>query len=245
MRGITDKVVAITGASGGIGEATALRLADGGAKVVLGGRRQDRLADLAGRIEAAGGDAVWAQTDVRQRTEVAALVALACARYGKLDVFVANAGVGPVSPLDDLRVEDWEDMVDTNVKGVLHGIAAALPVFREQGFGHFVHTLSTAGLTVAPGMAVYAGTKNAARAISEGLRREAGPSLRVTTVSPGFIDTAFAETTPPGAARAALVALRDTIAIPPDAIAAAIAFAIEQPAEVDVNEIVVRPTAQS
>jgi NADP-dependent 3-hydroxy acid dehydrogenase YdfG len=245
MSGITGKVVAITGAGSGIGKATALRLAEGGAKVVLGGRREDRLAKLADRIVAVGGDAAWTQADVRQWKEVAALVALARERYGQLDVFVANAGIGPVSPLDDLRVDDWEAMVDINVKGVLYGIAAALPVFREQGFGHFVHTLSTAGLTVAPGMAVYAGTKNAARTISEGLRQEAGPTVRVTTVSPGFVDTAFVEMTPDGPARTELIAHRNTIAIPPDAIARAIAFAIEQPAEVDVNEIVVRPTAQA
>jgi NADP-dependent 3-hydroxy acid dehydrogenase YdfG len=240
MTGIKGKVIAITGASSGIGEAAALLLAERGAKLVLAARRSDRLEALASRI----GDAAFIQTDVRQRKDLANLVALACERFGRLDVLVGNAGVGPISPLADLRVEDWEDMIDINIKGVLYGIAAALPVFRAQGAGQFVHTLSTAGLSIAPNMAVYAGTKNAVRAISEGLRQEAGDKLRVTTVSPGFIRTDFAETAANPEVRAQLLARREQIAIKPDAIARAIAFAIEQPADVDVNEIVVRPTAQ-
>jgi NADP-dependent 3-hydroxy acid dehydrogenase YdfG len=240
MTGIKGKVIAITGASSGIGEATALLLAGKGAKLVLAARRTDRLEALASRI----GDAAFIQTDVRQRKDLANLVALACERFGRLDVLVGNAGVGPISPLADLRVDDWEDMIDINIKGMLYGIAAALPVFREQGSGQFVHTLSVAGLSIVPNMAVYAATKNAGRAISEGLRQEAGDKLRVTTVSPGFIQTDFAETAANPEVRAQLLARREQIAIKPDAIARAIAFAIEQPADVDVNEIVVRPTAQ-
>ncbi len=185
------KVVAITGASGGIGEATALLLAECGARVVLGARRTDRLETLANRITMAGGEAVHACTDVKRRGDLAALVALALERFGKLDVFVNNAGIGPISPLDDLRAEEWEDMVDINVKGVLYGIAAALPVFRRQGLGQFVNIASTAGLIVRPAMAVYAGTKFAVRAISEGLRQEAGEKLRVTVITPGFVHTDF------------------------------------------------------
>jgi NADP-dependent 3-hydroxy acid dehydrogenase YdfG len=245
MSGIDGKVVAITGASSGIGEATALLLAERGAKVVLAARRSDRLEALASRIVQAGGEATFARTDVRQRKDLSNLVALASERYGKLDVLVNNAGVGPIAPLDDLRVEDWEDMIDINIKGVLYGIAAALPVFRKQGSGQFVNTLSTAGLRIVPNQAVYAGTKNAVRAISEGLRQEAGDNLRVTTISPGFIWTEFAETAADPEVKAQLIARRAEIAIPPDAIARAIAFAIEQPAGVDVNEIVVRPTAQA
>ncbi|MCM3804712.1 SDR family oxidoreductase [Streptomyces sp. DR7-3] len=245
MSGIEGKVVAITGASSGIGEATALLLAERGATVVLGARRSDRIEALAARIAGAGGEAVPAATDVKRRADLSRLVATARERYGKLDVLVSNAGISPISPLDDLRVEDWEEMVDVNIKGVLYGIAEALPVFREQGFGHFVHTLSTAGLTIVPTMSVYAGTKNAVRAISEGLRQEAGESLRVTTVSPGYTRTGLADSITDPDARSAIQSGMDKIAISPDAIARAIAFAIEQPAGVDVGEIVVRPTAQS
>ena len=244
MSEIKGKVVAITGASSEIGEATALALAGHGAQVVLGARRLDRLEALAARIADEGGDAAYARTDVRRRDDLTALVGLAGERYGRLDVLISNAGVGPLSPLDDLRVEDWEEMIDTHVKGLLYGIAAALPVFRAQGSGHFVNTLSTAGLRIVPSQAVYAATKNAARTISEGLRQEAGDKLRVTTISPGFVWTDFAETTVDPAVRAELVARRAQIAIAPEAIARAIAFAIEQPADVDVNEIVIRPTAQ-
>ncbi|MFE9552467.1 SDR family oxidoreductase [Streptomyces sp. NPDC006703] len=244
MSGIEGKVVVITGASSGIGEATALLLAERGAKVVLGARRPELLEALVARIEKAGGQAVYARTDVKRREDLSALVGLACDRYGKVDVLVSNAGVGLISPLDDLRVEDWEEMIDVNLKGVLYGIAAALPVFREQGFGHFVNTVSTAGLRIVPLQAVYAGTKNAVRTISEGLRQEAGSSVRVTVVSPGVTRTEFADSMAPEM-KAQVLDRMGEIAIPPDAIARAIAFAIEQPASVDVGDIVVRPTAQN
>ncbi len=245
MSGIEGKVIAITGASSGIGEATALLLAERGAKVVLAARRSDRIDALAARITEAGGEAVPVVTDVKRRADLSRLVATARERYGKLDVLVSNAGISPISALDDLRVEDWEEMIDVNVKGVLYGIAEALPVFREQGFGHFVHTLSTAGLTIVPRMSVYAGTKNAVRAISEGLRQEAGESLRVTTVSPGFTETELAHSITDPDARSQIQDSMAKIAMSPNAIARAIAFAIEQPSGVDVGEIVVRPTAQS
>ena len=245
MLGIEGKVVAITGASGGIGAATAIRLAARGAKVVLGARRLDRLDDLVARIAAAGGEATCIRTDVTRRDDLAGLVALARERFGRLDVLVSNAGVGPISAFDDLRVEDWEAMIDINLKGVLYGIAAALPVFRAQESGHFVNVLSTAGLRVVPLQGVYAGTKNAARTISEALRQEAGANLRVTIISPGFVHTDFADSMTDPVLRAQTLARRDEIAIPPDAIARAIAFAIEQPADVDVGEIVIRPTAQA
>ncbi len=236
--------MAITGAGSGIGAATALLLAEQGARLVLGGRRTERLAEVAARIEEAGGAAVHLRTDVTRRDDLHALVALAGERFGRLDVLVGNAGVGTISPLDDLRVDEWDHMVDVNVKGVLHGIAAALPVFRAQGSGHFITTASTAAFRVVPAMAVYAGTKYAVRAICEGLRQEAGDALRVTTVSPGVTATDFAEASTNSRVRAQITKMRDDLAIPPAAIARAIAFAIEQPAEVDVNEIVVRPTAQ-
>ncbi|MGO6904741.1 SDR family oxidoreductase, partial [Rhizobium ruizarguesonis] len=193
MSDIKDKVVAITGASSGIGEATALLLAERGAKLVLGARRADRLQALARRIAEKGGEAVCLTVDVKKREDLTALVALACDTYGRIDVMINNAGIGPISPLDELRIEDWEEMIDVNIKGPLYGIAAALPVFRRQGSGHFVNTLSTAGLIIKPTMAVYAGTKNAMRTIAEGLRLEAGEHLRVTNISPGMIRTDFAD----------------------------------------------------
>lgn len=186
------KVIIITGASSGIGEATALLLAGRGAKVVLGARRSDRLQLLVDRIVAAGGEAAYRVTDVKKRDDLLNLVKLAIEQYGQLDVLISNAGVAPNSLLDELRVEDWEEMIDVNIKGVLYGIAAALPVFRRQGFGHFVNILSTAGPKIVPTMSVYAGTKNAVRAITEGLRQEAGDKLRVTAISPGFIQTGLA-----------------------------------------------------
>jgi NADP-dependent 3-hydroxy acid dehydrogenase YdfG len=244
MTEISGKVVAITGASSGIGEATALSLAGQGATVVLGARRAERLEALACRIRQTGGEAAWIATDVRERTDVSGLVELARDRYGKLDVLVSNAGIGRVSPLDDLRVEDWEEMIDVNLRSVLYGIAAALPVFREQGRGHFVNIVSTSGLLILPTQAVYAATKNAVRTLSEGLRVEAGDRLRVTVVSPGMTNTGFGDSMAPEMqerfrARAAVAAMS------PDAIARAVAFVIGQPAGVDVGDIVVRPTAKA
>src|SRR5438445_2390736 len=244
MSGTEGKVVVITGASSGIGEATALLLAERGAKVVLGARGLDRLEALADPIARAGGGAVYARTDVKRREDLSNLVKLACERYGKLDVLVNNAGIMPVSPLDDLRVEDWEEMIDVNIKGVLYGIAAALPVFRKQGFGHFVNTASTAGHKTVPSQSVYSGTKFAVRAISEGLRQEAGDKLRVTIISPGFVRTNFTDSMTDPKSKAQIRDTMDKLAISPDAIARAIVFAIEQPADVDVGEIIVLPTAQ-
>jgi len=241
MPGITDKVVAITGASSGIGEATALLLAERGAKVVLGARGSDRLEAVATRIGDTGGEAAHVRTDVSRREDVSALVELACERYGALDVLVNNAGVMPVAPLDDLRVEEWEAMIDVNIKGVLYGIAAALPVFRKQGAGQFVNIASTAGHRTVPNQAVYSGTKFAVRAISEGLRQEAGDSVRVTIISPGMTHTNVVDSMTDPEVRAQLV----TLAMPAEAVARAIAFAIEQPADIDVNEVIVRPTAQA
>lgn len=243
MAGIDGKVVAITGAGSGIGEASALLLASRGAKLVLGARRSDRLEALVARIEADGGTAAWTTTDARRRADLADLVSFACGRYGALDVLVSNAGIGPISPFDELRVEDWDQMIDVNFRGVLYGIAAALPVFREQGRGQFVNVVSTAGLRIVPNQAVYAATKNAVRTVSEGLRQEAGPDLRVTMISPGYVGTEFADsvTSPTVKAQAPAV----DFSLSPDDIARTVAFAIEQASNVDVGDIVVRPTAQS
>lgn len=245
MPEVKGKVIAITGASSGIGEATAMLLAEQGAIVVLGARRADKLAALCDRITEMGGTASFSVTDVTRREDVSRLINLAVERYDRLDVMVSNAGIAPISLIDELRVEDWEAMIDVNIKGVLYGIAAALPIFRRQEFGHFVNTLSTAGLKIVPTMAVYAGSKNAVRAISEGLRQEAGENLRVTTISPGIVNTGLSSSMTDENLRKNTQAGMDKMAIPPRAIAEAISFAIGQPSSIDVGEIVVRPTAQA
>jgi NADP-dependent 3-hydroxy acid dehydrogenase YdfG len=239
-----EKVVVITGAGSGIGRASARLLAARGARLVLGGRREAQLAAVVREIEDAGGTAIYRQADVTRRADLDALVGLACDRYGCLDVLVNNAGIGPISRFDALRVDDWNTMIDVNIKGVLYGIAAALPVFQRQGSGHIVNVVSTAGLRIVPTMGVYAATKNAVRTITEALRQEAGPHLRVTEVSPGMIATDFVDSMTDEAAKAAIQQRVSAMAIPPDAIARGIAFAIEQPPEVDVGSIVIRPTAQ-
>jgi NADP-dependent 3-hydroxy acid dehydrogenase YdfG len=245
MQGIDGKVVAITGAGSGIGAATARALARGGARLILGARREQRLAELAGELRGEGHEVSYTTVDVRRREDVAGLVDLARDRYGRLDVLVGNAGIGPVSLLDELRVDDWEAMIDVHVKGLLYGIAAALPVFRKQGSGQFVHTVSTAAYKTVPGQVVYSASKAAARTLTEGLRQEAGAAIRVSMVSPGFVATEFLDSVPNPELRAQMSRTKEQMAISPDAVARAIRFAIEQPAEVDVNEIVVRPTAQA
>jgi NADP-dependent 3-hydroxy acid dehydrogenase YdfG len=244
MQGIERKVVIITGAGSGIGAATATLLAARGAKIVLAARSAAPLAALAADIVAAGGEAIAVTADVTRRADLQRLVHVAIDRYGRLDVLVNNAGIGPISLFDALCVDDWDAMIDVNIKGVLYGIAAALPVFRAQGSGHIVNVISTAGLRIVPRQGVYAATKNAVRTITEALRQEAGPHLRVTGVSPGFVKTGFADHMPEGETKAQTLAKMAEIAISPDAIARAIAFAIEQPDDVDVGDIVVRPTAQ-
>lgn len=243
MPGVDGKVVAVTGASSGIGEATALLLAERGAKLVLGARRPERLQSLEARIAARGGEAVHRCTDVHRREDLVALVELAVRRFGRLDVLVNNAGIGPIGPIDALRVDDWDDMIDVNLRGVLYGVAAALPVFRDQRSGHVVNIISTSGIKIVPNQVVYAATKNAVRTVTEGLRQEAGANLRVTGVSPGVVHTDFADSMSDPTVRAGILDMME-IAIPPEAIARAVAFAVEQPADVEVGDIVVRPTAQ-
>ena len=243
---IDGKVVAITGASSGIGEATAVMLAGRSAKVVLGARRPDRLEAVTNKTHhGSGRSGNPLAMDVSNRNDLVSLVGLAQERFGKLDVFVGNAGIARVAPIDDLGIDDWEELIDVNLKGFLYGVAAALPVFRSQGFGHFVTVISTSGLKIVPNQAVYAATKNAVRTICEGLRQEAGAKLRVTGVSPGFVKTDIADYVTNEALKAQIREKMNEIAIPPEAIARAIAFAIEQPADVDVGDIVVRPTAQT
>lgn len=240
--GVEGKVVAITGASSGIGAAIAEHLAQRGAAVVLGARREDRLAEVVARIEAAGGVALGVGVDVRHRDDLARLVAAAQQRHGRLDVLVSNAGSMTISGFDELRQDDWDEMVATNLTGVLNGIGAALPVFRAQGTGHFIHMSSTSAHRIVPTQGVYAATKTAVRVLSEALRQEAGPDLRVTVVSPGMTDT---EGVRSGATDEDTASRVRAIGQPPSAIARAVAYAIEQPPGVDVGELIVRPTAQS
>ncbi|MFG2712351.1 SDR family oxidoreductase [Streptomyces goshikiensis] len=239
-----SKVVAITGASSGIGEETARRLAADGHRLLLGARRTDRLDALTREINGAGGTAAFRRLDVTDAADVRAFVVAARERYGRVDVMVNNAGVMPLSPLDALKVDEWDRMIDVNVRGVLHGIAAALPVMRAQGGGHFVNVASVGAYEVSPTAAVYCATKYAVRALSEGLRQESDGSVRVTLVSPGVTESELAEGISDPAAREAMKAYR-AVALPASAIAGAIAYAVAQPAEVDVNEIVVRPAASA
>lgn len=241
---IEGKTVAVAGASSGIGEATARHLAALGAKVVLGARRVDRLEALVTEIEAAGGTARAKALDVTSREDSIAFVDFAKAEFGKLDVLVNNAGVMPLSPLERLEVDEWDRMIDVNIRGVLHGIAAALPVMRSQGFGQVINLSSIGGHAVHPTAAVYSATKFAVRAISEGLRLEVGKDLRVTVISPGVTTSDLAGTISDAATKEAMEAFRAG-AIPADAIARTIAFAIDQPDEVDVSEIIVRPTSSA
>ncbi|MEV7171516.1 SDR family oxidoreductase [Streptomyces sp. NPDC093224] len=238
------KVVAITGASSGIGEATARRLAADGHALMLGARRVERLAALGREIEAAGGTVAFRRLDVTDAEDVREFVAAADERYGRVDVLVNNAGVMPLSPLAALEAGEWDRMIDVNVRGVLHGIAAALPVMRARGSGHIVNIASVGAHEVSPTAAVYCATKFAVRAISEGLRQESGGVVRVTLVSPGVTESELADGISDPAAREAMRAYR-AVALPASAVAGAVAYAVSQPAEVDVNEIVVRPAASA
>ncbi|MFL6053387.1 MAG: SDR family oxidoreductase [Actinoallomurus sp.] len=245
MTAISGKVVAITGASSGIGEATARLLAEHGAAVVLGARRTQRLDELAQGIRDRGGRALTCATDVARRDHLERLVDRAVAEFGRLDVLVSNAGISKIGPVADLDVEGWSAMIDVNLRGVLHGIAAALPVFRRQGHGHLVTTVSTSGLKIVPTQAVYAATKNAVRTLLEGLRQESTDGvLRTTAVSPGVVRTELADSIDNTQVREQIRRNMDEFAIAPEAVARAIAFAIEQPYDVEIGDITIRPTAQ-
>jgi NADP-dependent 3-hydroxy acid dehydrogenase YdfG len=239
MSDTQQKVVALTGASSGIGEATARELAAAGMKLVVGARRTDRLRALAGAINAAGGEAEFQALDVTRREDVERFVAFAEARFGRVDVLVNNAGLMPLSPLAALKTDEWDRMIDVNIRGVLNGVAAALPRFQAQGSGHFVNIASVAAHQVWPTTAVYSATKYAVWAITEGLRQE-HPEIRTTIISPGVVESELADTITDPTTAAAIRQAR-TVALKAGVIAKAIRYAIEQPAEVGVNEMIVRP----
>ncbi|WIM38182.1 SDR family oxidoreductase [Paenibacillus sp. PK4536] len=241
MNMISKKVVLITGASSGIGEATARVLSEAGAYVVLGARRTDRLEHVVEEIRAAGGQAEYYTLDVTQLEEMKAFVDFAKQKFGKVDVFINNAGVMPLSPLNSYKVEEWNRMIDVNIRGVLHGIAAGLPVMEQQKSGHFINIASIGAYEVSPTASVYCATKFAVRAITEGLRQESSGDIQVTLVSPGVTESELADSISDEQARIAMIEYR-RISIPAHAIANAILYAIQQPKEVDVNEIIVRPT---
>ena len=244
VEAIEGKVVVITGASSGIGEATARELAHRGAKVVLGARRTDRLDGLVAELRRDGHAATSLKTDVTTLEDVQRLSTLALDQFGRLDVWINNAGIMPLSPLDRLKIDEWNQMIDVNIRGVLHGIAAALPHFKQMKSGQFVNVSSLGGrIAIATG-AVYCGTKFAVHAISEALRQEVGGDIRVTIIAPGVIASELAETITDDATKQFIDKFRE-VSIKPDAIARAIGFAIAQPADVDVSEVIVRPTASS
>lgn len=239
-----DKVVLVTGASSGIGAGIARELGRAGARLALGARRTDRLDALAAEIAAATGTEVMTRRlDVTDRADVAAFAEAARARFGKIDVLINNAGIMPLSLMASLKVEEWDRMVDVNIKGVLNGIAAVLPEMTARGAGHIVNIASIGALSVVPTAAVYCATKFAVRAISEGLRQE-NRQLRVTCIHPGVVESELADTITDPAAAEAMKSYR-AIALTPDAIGRAVRFALEQPADVDVSEIVIRPTAST
>ncbi|MCY9668905.1 SDR family oxidoreductase [Paenibacillus alginolyticus] len=242
MSNISGKVVVITGASSGIGEATARHLAQNGAIVVLGARRTDRLEALASEIRSEGGRVEYQPLDVTKREQMEEFIGFAQSTFGRVDVILNNAGVMPLSPLEALKLDEWDRMIDVNIRGVLHGIAAGLPIMKKQGFGQFINIASIGAYTVSPTAAVYCATKFAVRAISEGLRQEVGGDIRVTLVSPGVTESELAETISDEKGREEMKEFR-RVSIPASAISRAILYAIEQPADVDVSEIIVRPTS--
>ena len=245
MQNIKGKVVAITGASSGMGETIAMELAKSGAKVVLGARRTERLLKIVEEIKSKGGEATFVQTDVKHKADLVRLVNTAVEQYGKLDVIVNNAGVSQLSRIDELDMGGWEEMIDINLKGVLYGMAAAIPFFKNQESGHIVNIISTSGIKIVPMQGVYAGTKNAIRTIAEAFRQESNGNIRITGISPGFVKTDFANTIKNEEIKTAIQRGMEQIAIDPIAIANAVIYALSQPDDVEIGDIVIRPSKQN
>jgi NADP-dependent 3-hydroxy acid dehydrogenase YdfG len=242
---IKGKVVVITGASSGMGEVAAKHLSALGATVVLGARRADRIEKLSKEIHDNGGKSLAIAMDVTQRDQVKKLVDSAVEQFGRVDVILNNAGVMPLSPMDRLNVDEWDTMIDVNIKGVLNGIAAVLPYMKEQKSGQIINTSSVAGHKVFSGSAVYSATKFAVRALTEGLRMEVKPyNIRTTIVCPGAVKTELLEHITEADVRQANEDYVGAVGISPDSFARVVAFAISQPEDVDINEIIFRPTSQ-
>jgi NADP-dependent 3-hydroxy acid dehydrogenase YdfG len=244
MLNVKNKVVAITGASSGIGEATARYLAAKGAKIVIGARRVEHLKLIADEIQVAGGEVRYTPLDVTQKEQMVEFLQFAQAQFGRVDVLVSNAGIMPLSLLEQLKVEEWDKTIDVNLKGVLYGIAAALPIFKSQNSGHFINITSVADRWVGPTSTVYSATKHAVRVVSEGLRQETDSTIRVTIIAPGATESELPNSISDPEMKQTVIERFRVDLIPAEAIARAIAYAVEQPADLDVNEIVVRPTAQ-
>ncbi|SKC97660.1 NADP-dependent 3-hydroxy acid dehydrogenase YdfG [Chitinophaga ginsengisegetis] len=242
---IEGKVVAISGAGSGIGKAIAINLSKLGARVVLGGRRKELLEAVAKEINQTGGEAIAVMMDVRHQADAGQLIAAAVTKYGRLDVLVNNAGVAQLSRIDELDIAGWEDMIDINLKGVLYCMAAAIPVFRQQQSGHIVNIISTSGIKIVPTQGVYAATKNAVRTLTEAFRQESDGTIRITGISPGVVKTDFSHNMKNPQMREAIASSMEQLAISPDAIAGAVAYAISQPADVEVGDIVIRPARQN
>lgn len=243
MSEVSEKVVIVTGASSGLGEATAKLLAEKGAKLVLAARREERLKKLATQITDLGGEAIYQVVDVTKCDQVQALADAAIDKFGRVDVLVNNAGLMPLAPLDELKVDEWDTMIDVNIKGVMYGVKAVLPAMRKQETGHIINVSSVAGHVVFPGAAVYCATKFAVKAISEGIRQESNGQIRATNISPGAVSTELTNSISHADTKSMVDELYGD-AIDADAIARAILFAIEQPGEVDINEMIIRPIKQ-
>jgi len=242
---VNGKVVVITGASSGIGEAISLTLAKHGAKVVLGARRKEKLKILTEQIIQLGGEAIYSITDVTRKEDLLQLVKIATDTFGRVDVIINNAGIGQLGRIDELDIMGWEEMIDVNLKGVLYGMAAAIPIFQKQQSGHIINIISTSGMKIVPMQGVYAGTKNAVRTISEAFRQESNGEIRITGISPGVVKTDLAESIKNDQMKSVIKENMEKLAINPIAIANAVIYAIEQPQDVEIGDIVIRPAIQN
>lgn len=246
MQNLKGKVVAVTGASVGIGKAIAIKLAEIGVKVVLGSRNIEQLESVVNEIKINGGEAMLVKIDVSKKADLIQFVNLAIDQYGKLDVIVNNAGIARISRIDELDINGWEEMIDINIKGVLYGMAAVIPVFKQQQSGHIVNIISTSGIKIVQTQGIYAGTKNAIRTISEAFRQESDGNIRITGISPGYIKTEFAvKSVKTVAMKSVAYNAVEQLAISPEAIANAVIYAISQPKDIEVGDIVIRPAKQN